>query len=97
MNLLRLLKVLLRGLRPISHSLASISTSLHTLARINEFRLAQEGFTLPDEKLMRNPGREDLTELSWDVKEARIDPQTGRPEVEAEFSGIDFASIFRPQ
>lgn len=97
MNLLRLLKVLLRGLRPISASLHLIATDLHTLTRIQTLRLRLEhNEVLQDEKLAAKPSKEDLTELSWNVKEPEIDPETGQPAVveDDERWSIDLESIF---
>lgn len=88
--------MLLRGLRPISSSLASISTSLHILARIHELRLRLDhNEILPDDKLIHSArvADTDLTELSWDVREAPIDPETGKPMVELE-DRINWESIF---
>lgn len=97
MNLLRLLKVLLRGLRPISTSLHSISLSLHTLTRIQTLRLRLEhNEMLPDEHLAANVGREDMTELSWKVAEPVINPNTGKEVVEDEDFQVDVEAFFRP-
>ncbi len=100
MNLLRLLKVLLRGLRPISASLHLIATDLHTLTRIQTLRLRLEhNEILHDEQKVAGAGKpekEDLTELSWSVKEPEIDPETGQPVVEDEDEKwtLDLGSIF---
>ena len=93
---LRLLKVFLRGLRPVSASLHSISCDLHAMRRVAELRLRLEhNEILPDEKMQASAKVKDadLTELSWDVREAPIDPETGKPMVELE-DRIDWESIF---
>lgn len=83
--MIRFLKVLLRGLRPISKSLALIQQDLHTLTRIQIMRLRLEhNEMLTDERIAHKPSRDDLTELSWIVKEPEIDRQTGKPKIEAE-------------
>ena len=94
-SLLRVLASFLRGVRPIRHSLSSISHSLHTLARVAEARLSIEhGYLLPDEELMKKHRREALTEVSYVVKEPVINPETGKPIVEDDDWSIDPASVF---
>lgn len=95
MNLLRLLKVLLRGLRPISVSLHSISADLHILTRIQTLRLRLEhNEMLTDERLAAQPSKDDLTELSFDVAEPKINPETGKPVIEEDRWDVDWQSIF---
>ncbi len=93
---LRLLRTILRsifrGLRPIDASLASIAADLRTLTRIQLLRLGNEGFTLPDEQLMRHPKDSDLTEVSWDVR----DPGGQQFDADDEgILGVDLQSFFR--
>lgn len=81
--MIRFLKVLLRGLRPISRSLAQISADLHTISRIHALRLLLEhNQVLTDEQLSRKPSKDDFTEISYKVVEPEIDPQTGKAKVE---------------
>lgn len=95
MNLLRILKVLLRGLRPISHSLDRIATDLHTLTRIQVMRLRLEhNEMLTDEKVAAKPGKDDYTEVSWAVKEPPINRETGKSVIEEDDFQVDFGSIF---
>lgn len=99
MNLLRLLKVLLRGLRPISRSLAQISTDIHLLARIQEARAQAElDIVLAPENAKPAHTPEFATEISYDVAEPKVDPQTGKAVVEdaAEFNDYtDWGGIFK--
>jgi hypothetical protein len=83
MNLLRLLKVILRGLRPISRSLAQISVDLHQLARIQTARAQAEiNLILPVEGAKPSYTSEFATEISYDVAEPKVDQETGKPVIE---------------
>ena len=64
-----------RSIRPIRTSLAGIDRSLALLARIAELRLHNDGLVLLDEELMKHPRKEDMTEISWDIKAAGGDQQ----------------------
>lgn len=66
--MIRALRLLLRSIRPIRVSLASIAVSLDLLARIAKLRLQNDGLVLLDEELMKHPRKEDMTEISWIVK-----------------------------
>lgn len=93
MLMLRFLKVLLRGLRPISKSLSLIQLDLHVIARIQIMRLRLEhNEMLTDERIAHKPSKDDLTELSWIVKEPEIDPQTGKPFISDDDRGWDVAA-----
>jgi hypothetical protein len=91
----RFLKVLLRGLRPISSSLSRIAVSLETIERIQRIRLEAEGLSLAPRKVF---SPDDLTEISYDVKEPEIDSSTGQPKVDDDMfdpiSGINWHKIF---
>lgn len=75
MFVIRALRLLLRSIRPVRVSLASIAVSLDLLARIAKLRLQNDGLVLLDEELMRHPRKEDMTEISWDVRAAGGDQQ----------------------
>lgn len=92
--MLRFLRALLRGIRPIRRSLDLIATDLHTLTRIQLLRLSQEGLVLPDEQMMRNPGKDDLLEVSFSVTEPPINPATGKSMVEDDDFKLDLRTIF---
>lgn len=92
---LRLLRSFLRGIRPIRQSLNLIATDLHTLTRIQLMRLRLEhNEILPDENLLKHPRKEDLTEISWVVKEPPADPETGEPILDMDEWKIDMSTIF---
>lgn len=98
MGLLRLLKVLLRGLRPISKSLALIQSDLHVLTRIQTMRLRLEhNEMLTDERIAHKPSKDDLTELSFSVSEPKINPETGKPVIDDDEQGwdVDLSGIFK--
>lgn len=92
--MLRFLRALFRGIRPLAKSLDSIASDLRTMRRIQEYRLMMEGHVLPDEQLMRKPRDQDMTEISWDVKEPEINPETGKPIIEDGDWRVDMSSIF---
>lgn len=95
---IRLLRAFFRGIRPIRLSLDSIATSLHTLVRIQQLRLRLEhNEILPAEGF--KPAEDDLTEVSFDVKQPPLNPQTGEPftEDEEEMNRMDWAEIFKPR
>jgi hypothetical protein len=71
--MIRALRLVLRSIRPIRSSLAGIDCSLNLLARIAELRLNNDGLTLLDEELVRHPRKEDMTEISFEVKQPAAD------------------------
>jgi len=82
-------------MRPIRKSLDLIATDLHTLTRIHALRLRLEhNEILPDEDLLKHPRKEDLTEVSWNVKEPVINPETGQPVLDEDEWHVDLSTIF---
>lgn len=96
---IRLLRAFFRGIRPIRLSLDSIATSLHTLVRIQQLRLRLEHNEILTAEGGLKPTQDDLTEVSFDVKQPPLNPQTGEPFTEDEegMNRMDWAEIFKPR